>query len=114
MDLAVRFVGGREIGVRAMKRRCVYAAIFAITLGVFGSPQAGAQEGSTQGSQPPNQPPTQGSQLQNQPPPSPWSFRISPYVWFAGLKGHVDVNGNLPPLDVDVDFSVIFHAIDWF
>jgi hypothetical protein len=60
---------------------------------------------------------TQGSQAQSQPPPpvqSPWSFRVSPYVWFAGLSGDVGVNANLPVVDVDVDFSEIFNSIDWF
>jgi hypothetical protein len=46
-------------------------------------------------------------------PPSPWSFRVSPYVWFTGLNGNVGVNQNLV-VDVDVDFSEIFDAIDWF
>jgi hypothetical protein len=45
---------------------------------------------------------------------SPWSFRVSPYVWFAGLNGDVGVNANLPVVDVDVDFSEIFESIDWF
>jgi hypothetical protein len=62
--------------------------------------------------------PTQDSQAQSQPPPpavpSPWSFRVSPYVWFAGLSGDFGVNSNLPVIDVDVDFSEIFHSIDWF
>jgi hypothetical protein len=61
---------------------------------------------------------TQGSQAQGQPPPapvqSPWSFRVSPYMWFAGVNGDVGVNSNLPTVDVDVGFSEIFKAIDWF
>lgn len=35
-------------------------------------------------------------------------------MWFAGLSGDVGVNSNLPVIDVDVDFSEIFEAIDWF
>ena len=93
--------------MHAKRRQCVYTAILAIALGVFEGSQAGAQEGSTQGSQAQDQPPLPA-------PPSPWSFRVSPYMWFAGLNGDVGVNANLPPLDVDVDFSEIFDAIDWF
>ena len=44
---------------------------------------------------------------------SPWSFRVSPYVWFAGMNGKVRANENLPPIDVDVGFSEVFDAIDW-
>jgi hypothetical protein len=43
----------------------------------------------------------------------PWSFRVAPYMWFAGLSGDVGVNQNLV-VDVDVDFSEIFESIDWF
>jgi hypothetical protein len=83
------------------------AAIIALLLGVLGPSEAHGQETSTQ-----------GSQTQSQPPPpavqSPWSFRVSPYMWFAGLSGNVGVNANLPVIDVDVDFSEIFKSIDWF
>jgi len=41
-----------------------------------------------------------------------WSFRASPYVWFAGLSGSVGVNQNLA-VDVDVDFHELFDSIDW-
>ena len=81
-------------------------ATIAMMLGVIGPLEARGQDTSTQ-----------GTQTQSQPPPpvqSPWSFRVSPYVWFAGLSGDVGVNANLPVIDVDVDFSEIFEAIDWF
>ena len=35
-------------------------------------------------------------------------------MWFAGVSGDVGVNSNLPTVDVDVNFSEIFKAIDWF
>jgi opacity protein-like surface antigen len=35
-------------------------------------------------------------------------------MWFAGLSGDVGVNSNLPVIDVDVGFTEIFEAIDWF
>ena len=60
---------------------------------------------------------TQGSQTKAQPPPaapSPWSFRLSPYLWLAGVSGRVGVRSDLPAVDVDVGFSEIFDAIDWF
>jgi len=84
------------------------AAAIALMLGAFGPSTALGQET-----------PPQGSQAQSQPPPpapvqSPWSFRVSPYMWFAGLSGDVGVNSNLPVVDVDVGFSEIFKAIDWF
>jgi len=81
-------------------------ATIAMMLGVIGPLEARGQETSTQ-----------GTQAQSQPPPpvqSPWSFRVSPYVWFAGVSGDVGVGPNLPVVDVDVDFSEIFEAIDWF
>jgi opacity protein-like surface antigen len=43
-----------------------------------------------------------------------WSFRVSPYVWFARLSGDVGVGANLPVINVDADFSDIFESIDWF
>ncbi|MEP9388851.1 hypothetical protein ABLE71_16600 [Mesorhizobium sp. KR9-304] len=54
-----------------------------------------------------------------QPPPvettaeNDWTFSATPYLWLAGLNGQVGVRGQ-PPTDVDVDFSQIFDAIDWF
>ena len=44
----------------------------------------------------------------------PGHSRVSPYMWFAGVSGDVGVNSDLPTVDVDVDFSEIFKAIDWF
>jgi opacity protein-like surface antigen len=82
------------------------AAIIAAMLGVFAPSEVRGQETTTE-----------GSQAQPQPPPtaaSPWSFRVSPYVWFAGMSGDVGVNSNLPVIDVDVDFGEIFENIDWF
>ena len=84
----------------------VGAIIIAIGLGVLAPSEALCQETSTQGSQAQSQPPP--------PAPSPWSFRVSPYMWFAGVSGDVGVNSNLPTVDVDVNFSEIFKAIDWF
>jgi YfaZ precursor len=81
-------------------------ATIALMLGALGPSEARGQETSTE-----------GTQAQSQPPPpvqSPWSFRVSPYVWFAGVSGDVGVGPNLPVVDVDVDFSEIFEAIDWF
>ncbi len=43
---------------------------------------------------------------------SPWSFGVTSYVWFAGLSGDVGAGGQVA--DIDVDFSEIFDAIDWF
>ena len=84
------------------------AAAIAVLLGAFGPLAAQGQETSTQGSQAQSQPPPPA------PVPSPWSFRVSPYMWFAGVSGDVGVNSNLPVIDVDVGFSEIFKAIDWF
>lgn len=89
-------------------RRIVGAAIVAAMLGVIGPSDARGQETSDQGQ-------TESQNAAPAPAPaSPWSFRVSPYVWFAGLNGDVGVNANLPAVDVDVDFSEIFDAIDWF
>lgn len=43
---------------------------------------------------------------------SPWSFRLTSYLWMAGLDGDIGARG-LPPVDVDVSFSDIFKNIDW-
>ena len=83
-------------------------ATIAFMLGVLGPSAAQGQETSTQGSQAQSQPPPPA------PVPSPWSFRVSPYMWFAGVSGDVGVNPNLPTVDVDVGFTEIFKAIDWF
>jgi len=61
-------------------------------------------------------PPSQGVQAHNGEAasvPSPRSFSVSPYLWFAGLDGRVGVNQRLPSVDVDVNFSEIFKSIDW-
>jgi hypothetical protein len=45
---------------------------------------------------------------------SSWSFRVSPYVWFAGLSGDVAAFPSLPPVEVDAAFRDIFKNLDWF
>src|SRR5262245_38723918 len=87
-------------------RVLVGAAIMAIMFAAFRPSDTRAQEETTTGSQGQSQePPT---------PSSPWSFSLSPYVWFAGMSGNVGVNANLPKIDVDVSFGDIFKNIDWF
>src|SRR5262249_37243240 len=83
------------------------AAVIVVMSGVFGQSEIRAQEATTAGSQPQSEEPPP-------PAPSPWSFRVSPYLWFAGLNGDVGVNSNLPVVHVDVGFSDIFKSIDWF
>ena len=34
-----------------------------------------------------------------------WQFRLSPYLWFAGLKGDVGTIPNLPPASIDISAS---------
>jgi len=87
-------------------RALVGAAVVTILLGTVGAPNARGQE------TPPATPPAQSQQPP--PPQSPWSFSVSPYVWFAGMTGTVGVNPNLPRIDVDVSFGDIFKNIDWF
>ncbi len=79
-------------------RAVVGAAIVALVLGLPGPMGARGQESASQTATTED---------------SPWSFRVSPYVWFAGLSGDVGVNQNLV-VDVDVDFGEIFDSIDWF
>ena len=86
----------------------VGATIIAMVLGVLGPSKAFGQAT-----------PAQGTKAQDEKPPptaapSSWSFRLSPYLWLAGINGKVGVRSNLPALNVDVGFSGIFHAIDWF
>ena len=88
-------------------RALVSAAIVALLVGCPGPMGARGQESSSQ------EPQSQGAEAA-QTPDSPWSFRVSPYMWFAGMSGDVGVNANLPVIDVDVDFSEVFGAIDWF
>ena len=83
------------------------AAIVALVLAIIGLSQAFAQETSTQGSPVKSQPPPPAA-------PSPWSFRVSPYLWIAGINGKVGVRSNIPAANVDVGFSDIFKALDWF
>lgn len=33
-----------------------------------------------------------------------WQFHIAPYAWLAGQSGTVSSFGNLPPVDIDIDF----------
>ncbi len=101
MDVCMNKVS--DAGMKAT----VAGATIALMLGILGPPEAWGQETSGE-----------GSQTNNQPPPveeSPWSFRISPYLWMAGLSGDVGVNSRLPlpVINVDVDFKDIFENIDW-
>jgi hypothetical protein len=41
-----------------------------------------------------------------------WSFGLTPYVWFASLKGDVATLSGLPPVSVDVDFGDIIENTD--
>ena len=99
--------GGSALPATAIARAKALssAAIVALVLGIIGPSQAFGQET-----------PTQGSQAKSQPPPpaeSPWSFRLSPYLWVAGIDGKVGVRSDLTA-NVDVGFSDIFKALDWF
>jgi hypothetical protein len=85
----------------------VVAPMALAVLGVFGVSEICAQEVFDEG-------PQSLSQESLPPAASPWSFRVSPYVWFAGLSGDVRVGRNLPAIDVDVDFGDVFDKIDWF
>jgi hypothetical protein len=91
-------------GIAGMKV-LVSATIMAVAFAILGASPVRAQEttpdSAAQGLLPP-------------PVPSPWSFTLAPYVWFAGMSGDVRVNGNLPKVDVDVGFGDIFKVIDWF
>jgi opacity protein-like surface antigen len=88
-------------------RAIVRAVIIALALGAAGPMGAHGQESPSQESQ------VQGTDAATT-ETSPWSFRASPYIWFAGMNGDVGVNENLPTIDVDVGFRDIFDAIDWF
>jgi hypothetical protein len=44
--------------------------------------------------------------------PPGWAFQLTPYVWFASLKGHVATLPGLPPASVDVSFSDILENTD--
>jgi hypothetical protein len=41
-----------------------------------------------------------------------WSFGLTPYVWFASLKGDVATLSGLPPVSVDADFGDIIENTD--
>jgi len=41
-----------------------------------------------------------------------WSFGLTPYIWFAGLKGDVGAISGLPPVAVDADFGDIIENAD--
>lgn len=40
-----------------------------------------------------------------------WEFSITPYFWFAGIDGDVEVRGN--KVDVDVGFDDLWDALDF-
>lgn len=45
------------------------------------------------------------------PAPEPkWEFIVAPYMWFVGINGNIDAAGR--SVDVDVDFSDIWDALD--
>jgi len=44
---------------------------------------------------------------------SGWVFSVTPYFWMAGLKGQIGVRGS-EPTDVDLSFSEVFDAIEWW
>jgi hypothetical protein len=41
-----------------------------------------------------------------------WSFGLTPYIWFASLKGDVATLSGLPPVSVDADFGDIIENTD--
>ena len=79
--------------------------LVALTIFIAGPIAARAQESTA---------PAAKTQEPEQPAvPSPWSFQVTSYVWFAGLEGDVGAKG-LPPVDVDASFGDIFDHIDWW
>jgi hypothetical protein len=40
-----------------------------------------------------------------------WNFKISPYLWFAGITGNLAVSNAAPPVHVSKDFSDIFKHL---
>jgi hypothetical protein len=42
-----------------------------------------------------------------------WSFGLTPYIWFASLKGDVATLSGLPPVSVDADFGDIIENTDF-
>jgi hypothetical protein len=65
---------------------------------------ASGQESSAQETQ------AQGAEVSTA-PQSPWSFRLTSYLWLAGISGDVGAQGQT--VDIDVDFSEVFDALDW-
>ena len=86
-------------------RHVVCTAIAAIALGVTCPVDAHGQETPSQ------EPQVQGTEAAPV-EESPWSFRVTSYLWFAGLSGDVGARGRVA--DVDVKFGEIFDALDWF
>jgi hypothetical protein len=41
-----------------------------------------------------------------------WEFQLAPYVWMAGLEGKVATLPNLPPAEIDADFSDVVKNLD--
>ncbi|HSK38333.1 MAG TPA: hypothetical protein VK943_01065 [Arenibaculum sp.] len=41
-----------------------------------------------------------------------WSFGLTPYVWFAGMKGNIAALPGLPPASVDAGFDDIIENTD--
>ena len=41
-----------------------------------------------------------------------WAFRLTPYLWLAGLSGKLGVSDNLPTASVDADFGDILSHLD--
>src|SRR5262245_52337304 len=46
------------------------------------------------------------------PAPDPWSFRVSPYLWGAGLQGRVGV-GQALSAPIDLSFGDTLEALDF-
>ncbi|SFT80813.1 hypothetical protein [Sedimentitalea nanhaiensis] len=42
-----------------------------------------------------------------------WEFRLTPYLWMAGLQGQVGTVPGLPPVDVDLSFSDILDDLEF-
>jgi hypothetical protein len=76
---------------RLVRRSTVALAIAALVLGL-GLPAQAEEAGAT----------TSGG----------WSFGLTPYVWFASLKGDVATISGLPPVSVDAGFNDIIENTD--
>jgi opacity protein-like surface antigen len=42
-----------------------------------------------------------------------WSFRITPYVWAAGVSGNGSSPGRVPSFDIDQDFTDVLADLDF-